>query len=293
MRALIRFLLRFLVKPLFGPGPRIATQRRVLGWSARLAPAARGVARVDARWGGVAGETLVPAGAGNGATVLYLHGGGYCIGSPAVYRALTSALAAASGLPVHVPDYRLAPEHPCPAALEDARAVYDELAASGRAVVLAGDSAGGGLALALAQALRRDGAPAPAGLALLSPWVDLTCGSGTHERNEALDPMLSQAGLKRWAAGYAGSRDVADPACSPLRGALAGLPPMLIQAGTDEVLLDDSLQLQVRAEAAGGRATLRVFPGLWHVFQVHAGLLRAADDAIAELGAFARERAAR
>ena len=294
MRALIRFLLRLLVKRLFGPGTQIATQRRVLGWSARLALTARGVTRVDARWGRVAGETLVPPGAReDGAVVLYLHGGGYCVGSPAVYRALTSALAAASGLPVHVPDYRLAPEHPCPAALEDARAVYDELAASGRAVVLAGDSAGGGLALALAQSLWRDGAPGPAGLALLSPWADLTCSSPTHEQNDALDPMLSPAGLSRWAAAYAAGRDPADAACSPLRGVLTGLPPVLIQVGTDEVLLDDSLQLQGRIEAAGGRATLRVFAGLWHVFQVHAGLLRAADEAIVELGAFARERAAR
>lgn len=290
MRALIRGLLRLIVKPLFGPRPTISTQRRVLNASARIALTARGVARREARWGEVAGETLVPPGAPADVALLYLHGGGYCVGSPAVYRALTSALAAASGMAVHVPDYRLAPECPCPAALEDARAVHAELARSARAVVLAGDSAGGGLALALAQSLRRDGQQ-PAGLLLLSPWADLTCTSATQRERDALDPMLSHAGLKRWARGYAGARDAADALCSPLHGALAGLPPMLIQVGTDEVLLDDSRSLHERVVAAGGQASLRVFEGLWHVFQVHAGLLRQADDALLQLGAFARERA--
>jgi monoterpene epsilon-lactone hydrolase len=291
MRALIRTLLRLLLKPLLGPRASIAWQRRVIGASAALAPRARGVVRSGVQWGGVRGETHVPAGAPAEVALLYLHGGGYCIGTPASYRGLTSALAAASGLAVHVPDYRLAPEQPCPAALEDARAVYAGLARQSRAVVLAGDSAGGGLALALAQALRAGGERAPAALLLISPWVDLGCSSATFAERAARDPLLSPGGLRRWAACYAGARGVSDPACSPLHGEAGGLPPALIQVGSEEVLLDDSRRLHARIEAAGGRATLRVFEGLWHDFQLHAGLLADADAAIAELGAFARAHA--
>jgi epsilon-lactone hydrolase len=292
MRALIRGLLRWLLKPLLGPRGSIAWQRRVVGWSAALAPKARGVERAMARWGSVSGETHVPAGAPAGPALLYLHGGGYCIGSPASVRGLTSALAAASGLAVHVPDYRLAPEHPCPAAFEDARAVYDALARQARTIVLAGDSAGGGLALALAQALRDARARLPAALLLISPWTDLACASASHVERASRDPLLSPAGLRRWGACYAGAGAVSDPRCSPLRGDLSGLPPALIQVGSEEVLFDDSRRLHEGLVAAGGTATLRVCEGLWHDFQLHAGLLRDADAAIAELGAFARQHAA-
>jgi monoterpene epsilon-lactone hydrolase len=271
-------------------GATISDMRAGMEDMAAGAPIPQGsvVKQVDA--GGVPAEWVSHNGAGDG-VVLYLHGGGYCIGSPASYRGLTSALAAASGLAVHVPDYRLAPEQPCPAALEDARAVYAGLARQSRAVVLAGDSAGGGLALALAQALRAGGERAPAALLLISPWVDLNCSSATFAERAARDPLLSPGGLRRWAACYAGARGVSDPVCSPLHGEAGGLPPVLIQVGSEEVLLDDSRRLHARIEAAGGRATLRVFEGLWHDFQLHAGLLADADAAIAELGAFARAHA--
>ena len=202
--------------------------------------------------GGVKGEwvrSARPANAAQSAAILYLHGGGYCVGSPAMYRAVTARLARATGLPVFVADYRLAPEHPFPAAVDDAVAAYRALLEMGP-VVVAGDSAGGGLALATALAARQLQLSPPAALILLSPWVDLTTSmlSDKAARHEA---VLSRAWLAACARHYLAGGDPKAPLASPIYGDLHGLPPTLIQAGADELLHSDAVRVHDALTNAG------------------------------------------
>lgn len=289
MRAGLRLTLRLSLKPCFSPSTPVSVQRRILGWTQRLTRPAAGVGVTATRWEAVSGEILELAGASRQAVVLYLHGGGFCVGSPASHRAITSALAAATGLAVHVPDYRLAPEHPYPAALNDVMEVYRSLLngrSGNRRVILAGDSAGGGLVLSHALAIRDAGLPQPAALVLFSPWVDLVCKGGSMTERAGSDPLLTRPALQRWASAYVGRMPVEHPLCSPLYANLKQLPPMLIQVGSDEVLYDDATGLSERVAAVGGDATLQVFAGLWHDFQLHAGLLPDADRAIDQVRDF-------
>ena len=208
------------------------------------------------------------------------------MGSPTTHRAITSRVAGHTNTEVVTVAYRLAPEHPFPAALEDALAVYRQLLAEGvdpARIALAGDSAGGGLALATALAAREEGLALPAALWLMSPWVDLTLANAGYQAPK--EYMLSWPGLARAARLYApGATD--HPLASPLRGDLVGLPPVLIQAGSEEILLAEAQQLFEKARHAGVRTRLNVFDGFWHVFQVHAGVLAGADRALEEGTAF-------
>ena len=224
--------------------------------------------------------------------VLYLHGGGYTLGSPGTHRSLTTHLAAQAGCQVLVPDYRLAPEHPYPAALDDAVAAYRALLDRFRpgSIAIAGDSAGGGLALCTALALRDSGLPLPASLVLLSPWVDLTLQGETIDRLDAVDPMLGRAWLQRAADAYRGKLSAGDARLSPINALLDGLPPMLIQVGSDEILLGDSQRLAEKARAVGIDVRLEVEAGYWHDFQVHAGMLQASDAAILRIADFLRQK---
>jgi len=221
--------------------------------------------------------------------LLYLHGGAYCVGSWGVYEGLITHLAVAAGAAVYAPNYRLAPEHPHPAALDDALEAYRWLLGRGLSpnrIALAGDSAGGGLALATAIALRDSGLPAPASLVLISPWVDLRCDSPSMTNKARIDPLLRPSWSRACASMYLGQRDPNDPACSPLFATHQGLPPILIQVGSDEITLDDSTRLADRCNQAGVDVTLQKFEGLWHEFQIHAGMLEAADEAVAEIADF-------
>jgi cation diffusion facilitator CzcD-associated flavoprotein CzcO/acetyl esterase/lipase len=223
--------------------------------------------------------------------VLYLHGGGYCVLSPELYRSLTASLALAAGCPVHAVRYRLAPEHPHPAALDDALAAYRSLLATGldpRRVAVAGDSAGAGLAVALAVRLRDAGEPLPAALGLISPWLDLALQGPSIVERAAVDPLLNAPWLRRCARDYAGGRPVDDPAISPLHADLRGLPPVLVQAGADDIVVSDAERFVERARRAGVDASLQRFDGLWHDFQLLAGVLAPARDALDRLGAFLR-----
>lgn len=223
--------------------------------------------------------------------MLYLHGGGYTLGSPQTHRGLASHLAAAARCNLLLPDYRLAPEHSYPAALDDAVAAYRALLDRFRPrnIVIAGDSAGGGLALCTAISLRDAGLPLPAALVLLSPWTDLTLSGETIVSKADVDPMLSRAWLQRAGDAYRGALAASDPRVSPLNAVLDGLPPMLIQVGSDEILLSDAQRLADRARAVGLDVRLQVEEGLWHDFQVHAGVLKAADAAIQRIAAFVDE----
>ena len=223
-------------------------------------------------------------------TLLYFHGGGYVQGSPTTHRRLVTAICRAAGFRALSVDYRLAPEDPFPAALEDVLTAYRWLTGPagvepGR-VVVAGDSAGGGLAAALLLALLAGDEAQPAGAYLMSPWTDLA-GTGASLRSRAsVDPLIAGDGVPIVAAMYAGGHALTDPLVSPLYGDFAGAPPMLIQAGDLEVLLDDSVRLAERATAAGVDAELRVWPGAFHVFQIMVGLVPEADEAVEQAGAW-------
>ncbi|WP_373388168.1 alpha/beta hydrolase [Pseudomonas alcaligenes] len=276
-----------------GLHPRLAPslQRRVLRLATLLAPPARGVRIESARLAGVPCEWLTAA-RDNGWVLLYLHGGAFMVGSPQTHRAITSALARLGELRVCALDYRLAPEHPWPAASDDALAAYRALLAQGQPaerIVIAGDSAGGNLTLNCALRLRQLGLPQPAALVCLSPLSDL--GGGTWHEPPAGDPLITAAWLRQGIDAYCPPGvDRRDPLLSPLFADLHGLPPLLVQVGEDEHLLQHSLRLR---ECAGLDLQLEVYPGQWHVFQINCGLLDVATLALRRVAEFLGERGCR
>ena len=280
----MRRVVRTVVRPVLGPRVPVAVQRRWLDVVSAVTPPATGVDVRAGELGGRPTEVMVPATAPTTGEVLYLHGGGFTTGSAATHRTLATHLAATSGAVVHLLDYRLAPEHPFPAALDDALAAYRELRERvdrPERTVLAGDSAGGWLALTTALRLRDEGSPLPAALGLVSPWLDL---SGDERPDDRVDVMLQPAWLDRCAADFAPGRDLRGPELAPLAADLAGLPPLVVQVGSEEILLGESVRLAERARAAGVRVDLRRFDGMWHVFQVSAGSVRESTTAVAALG---------
>lgn len=238
-------------------------------------------------------EWLTPPGARTDAAVLYLHGGGYVIGSPRSHRHLAAAIARAAGTRALLLDYRLAPEHPFPAGLEDAVAAYQWLLAGGVAparIVVAGDSAGGGLTMATLLALRERGLPRPAAAVCISPWVDLTNSAASYATKAAVDPIVTLDSIALLTQAYIGTGDPKQPLVSPLYADLRNLPPLLIHVGSDEVLLDDALGLAARARTAGVDVTIREWPAMIHVWHWFLSMLDEADQAIADIGAFVRAR---
>jgi epsilon-lactone hydrolase len=202
---------------------------------------------------------------------LYLHGGAYSLGSINTHRELVARLAHATGLRGLIIDYRLAPEHPFPAALEDAISSYKWLRDQGNdpaKIFVTGDSAGGGLALAALIKLRDTGGDLPAGAVCLSPWTDLACTGTSMKNRSEVDGILDASTLKKNAALYAHEMDLKNPLISPLYGNLEGLPPILIQVGTDEILLDDAIRLADKVRSEGGSLTLEVWEEMFHVFQM-------------------------
>lgn len=292
---LVRTVLRRLLKPLSTPALPLGMQRALLDSAALVMRKPARLKVESTALGGVSARQLTPAGAAPGRHLLYLHGGAYIAGSPQSHTGLAGQVGMAASATVWLPDYRLAPEHPYPAAEDDAVAAYRALLARSipaAAIGIVGDSAGGGLTLATALAIRAAGLPPPAALVLLSPWTDLTLSGRSMQDRQDIEPMLNVEWLD-WAAGaYCGGPAVlrTHPGVSPLFADLAGLPPLLVHVGSDEILFDDATCLAERAQAAGVDATLRVFDGLWHVFQAQAGLLPEADESIAEIGAFLRAR---
>ena len=203
--------------------------------------------------------------------ILYCHGGGYSTGSRVYARTLTTKLAMSTSMDVLSFDYRLAPEHPYPAATEDAMKVWNYLMLLGygaRDVILAGDSAGGNLALSLALQLKAQKRLLPRGLILMSPWTDLTASGQSHETKAAIDPVLNAGYLAEMTGNYAAKEKLNDPFISPLFGDYEGFPPVYIQVGENEVLLDDSVMLYRKLLHANVSVRLDRFPGMWHVFQM-------------------------
>lgn len=257
-----------------------------------MSPPPEGTTVEALQLGGRPAERLHPPGAAVDRALLYFHGGAYSLGSPRSHRGLGGQLAGAAGALGFVPDYRLAPEHPCPAAVEDGLAAYRDLLDQGFApekILLCGDSAGGGLALATALAARQAGLPQPAGLSLFSPWVSMTPSEPSLSEMDGQDPMMSAAGVRLSAAHYLGGRED-DALSSPLRADLAGLPPMLIQVGSEELLRSDATALAERARQAGIPVQLEVWPEMVHVWHAFYPMLGAARRAIAGAGDWMRSR---
>lgn len=247
------------------------------------------VETTDAR--GVKAEWVRAPEARTDAVMLYVHGGGYVIGSPASHRHQIAALSQAAGVAVLSLDYRLGPEHPFPAAVDDAVSAYQWLLASAIApnrIVIAGDSAGGGLTVATLLALRERGLPQAAAGVCISPWFDLTMTAESYTTKAEGDPIVTRDGITGMAQAYLQGQDARAPLASPLFANLTGLPPLLIQVGTDEVLLDDSVQLEERAKAAGVDVTLEVWDEMIHVWHFFYPMLREGRDAIARIGEFVR-----
>jgi acetyl esterase/lipase len=239
------------------------------------------------------GDWVTTPGASAERVVLYLHGGAYVLGSSRAYREMTSRVARASGARTLVVDYRLAPESPFPGPIEDATEAYRWLLAQGIApssIVIVGDSAGGGLTLATLVALRTAGVPLPAGVVCISPWVDLECTGGTMETKADVDPLCTKKSLLEEAALYLNGASPRHPLASPLYADLRGLPPLLIQVGTEETLLDDAYRLNDRARSSGIDVRLDVFDAMPHVWHVFASYLPEAQDAIDQIGKFVKEK---
>ncbi|MFE1953691.1 alpha/beta hydrolase [Streptomyces sp. NPDC059524] len=251
--------------------------------AAMTRPAPAGVAVRRTVLGGRPALELEPAGAADRGRLLYLHGGGYVIGSPDTHTGLVGELAARTGLRATSVDYRLAPEHPFPAAVDDGLAAYRDLLATGtdpRELVVAGDSAGGGLSIATLLAAREAGLPQPAAVVVFSPWVDLTLSGASMRTKQDADPIFTEADVRAYADLYIGDGDRSHPLASPVFADLSGLPPLLVQVGANEVLLDDSVRLAARAGAADVEATLEIGAGLPHVYQTEHGRLDEADAAL-------------
>ena len=258
----------------------------------RQVPVAGNIRRTPVTVGGVGVLDVVVEGVTSADVILYFHGGGYVIGSARSSLPLAAELAQRTAAKVIAVDYRLAPENPFPAAVDDARAAYEGLLSQGVApskIALAGESAGGGLAVAAALALRDAAVALPASILAMSPWADLTLSGASLLEKQPVDAVLTGDGLRRSADDYVGSADASDPSISPIFGNLRGLPPMLIQSGSREILLSDALRLASRAAIADVRVTLDVVPGVPHVFQAYAGMLDEGEAALSRAAAFLRK----
>lgn len=243
--------------------------------------------------GGVECDWVVPRNCDESRVLLFLHGGAYVMGSSKTHRAMVSHIAKAAGVRALLPNYRLAPEDPFPAGLEDCLAVYRQLLASeveAEKLVIAGDSAGGGMTMATLLSLRDAGDAMPAAACLLSPWLDLAAEGESVKTRAQLDPWFRAADMPKTAAHYCLEGQIRDPLVSPLYGDMTGLPPTLIQVGDHEILLSDSTRASEKITAAGGQVTLQVWPDMWHVFQFFIGKMPESKRAIRDIGAFLKKR---
>jgi acetyl esterase/lipase len=283
--AVVRLGVRQLGRRVLDPRLPWEVQRRRLERISRPTFLPRGTKVTDSVLNGVRAEVVASSGARPDRTVVHFHGGGYCVGTARTWAAHLSARGACR---VVLPEYRLAPEHPYPAAVDDARDVMKALLseADPASIVVSGDSAGGGLALSLVIALRDEAKELPAGCILLSPWLDLGLDRRAVPELASRDVLLSPAWLEACAAAYANPSDWAEPSVSPLLASHHGLPPLLIQAGSDELLAPDAKRLAASASAAGVDVSYTSWPGMWHDFALQPELLTAADSALSQAAWF-------
>lgn len=287
-------LLRFAVKRRFRKNPDVLELRTIM----KDAPAAKVPARItveEISLGGIPTERLTAPGSSPTQALLYFHGGGFVGGSPATHRPLTRRLAEQIGVPVYAIDYRLAPEHPFPAGLDDCVSAYRTLLERGLApgaIAIGGDSAGGNLTLACALKLKQLGMAQPAALICLSPVTDLAEPAPSQVTNARSDALFDPRTFATLPKSYCPGHDLRDPLLSPLRGDVEGLPPTLFQASAVEMLRDDSVRMADKMRAAGVAVTLEVWPKVFHVWQVMADSLPEGRAAITNIAAFVRDRLA-
>src|SRR5499427_9288851 len=282
-------------QPVVSPDASVQEARAGFEQIASMFPIDADIKREAVGAGGVKAEWVSAPDAEAGRALLYLHGGGYVIGSINTHRSLAARLARACGARVLVIDYRLAPEHPHPAAVDDSVAAYRWMLTQGLTparIAVAGDSAGGGLTVATLVAIRDAKLPLPAAGACLSPWVDLE-GIGESMTTKAdVDPIVQKAGILQMAAAYLGGKAPRTPLAAPLYADLSGLPPLLIQVGTAETLLDDASRLAERARKAGVTVTYEPAENMIHVWQLFAPMLDEGKQAIDKFGAFIEKQTA-
>ncbi len=287
-----RAILREQVASHFVPSVSLGVQREVLDGMGKAAEMPEGVKVEQGKLANLNCEWITGPGSSPKATLLHLHGGGYVMGSCNSHRALTARAAIAGRTRAVLPEYRLAPEHPFPAAVNDAVAAYRALLDQGispRDISILGDSAGGGLTLSLLLSLRDAKIELPAAAVLLSPWTDMTFSGESMKTRAEVDPWLKAELMVGVREAYLQGHDPKNPGASPLLGDLSGLPPLLIQVGDQEVLLSDSTRLFSRAKEAGVEAELEVGEELWHVFQLFAPGLPEANEAFERMGIFLRK----
>lgn len=279
--------------PLIPDGASLAEMRVGFDSMGGMFPRLEDVSSQITNVGGVDGEWFDLNDGDSDRVMLYLHGGGYLIGSVESHRALIERITKATGGRVLAINYRLAPEFPFPAAVDDAMAAYRGLLAQGyhaSRISIAGDSAGGGLAIALLVALRDAAEPTPGCSVPISPWTDMECSGDSIETRAALDPMVQKQVLMEMSGVYLDGADPKSPMASPLNADFRGLPPVLIQVGDAEVLLDDSVRLEDKMRAAGVDVTVEVWDEMVHVWHLFAPILDKGQEAIDRLGAFVREK---
>lgn len=250
---------------------------------------AKGVRLREAIVDHISCEWLVPEKCDEADVILYLHGGIYMLGSANTHRRMVSFIAREAGMRAIIPNYRLAPEHPFPAAIEDATLIYRKLLEQGipaSRIAIGGDSAGGGLTMATLLSLKNAGDPMPGAAFLMSPWLDLTASGESLETRADKDPWFDPANIPEMVRRYCGSRNPKAPLISPLFGELSGMPPVLIQVGDHEILLSDSTRMADRLSDAGVKVVLQVWPDMWHVFQYFVGQMPESQRAIRDIAGF-------
>jgi epsilon-lactone hydrolase len=282
-------------QPVVNPNASVEEARAGFEQVASMFPVDADIKREVVSAGGVKAEWVSAPDTDAGRAVLYLHGGGYVIGSIDTHRSLAARLSRASKARVLVIDYRLAPEHPHPAAVDDSVAAYRWMLTQGlkpARIAVAGDSAGGGLTVATLLAIRDAKLPLPGAGACLSPWVDLEGIGESMTTKAGVDPIVQKAGLLQMAAAYLGGKDPRTPLAAPLYADLSGLPPLLIQVGTAETLLDDASRLAERARKAGVTVSYEPWESMIHVWHLFAPMLDEGQQAIDHIGEFVRKQAA-
>lgn len=274
----------------------VTKMRKRLDQLGRWARSARHVAIEEKPVAGVRAEWYRPEHAEPGKLLLYLHGGAYSLGSCDSHRKLVTHMAKDGNIETVMPEYRLAPEHPFPAGLDDAVTIYKELLASGYAaddIIISGDSAGGGLSVATMLQLRHQGLPLPGAAILLSPFLDMSASGESTKTRASRDPWFRPDEVEVVVRYYCPNEDVRNPLLSPVFANVAGLPPTLIQVGDDEILLSDSTRFADKLRTAGIEVELEVFPEMWHVFQLFVGKMPEAKAAIQKIGTYIKSRFSR
>jgi len=269
----------------------VQAMRGIWHASANFLWTARKVKIEQAKVHGLSAEWLTPKESRGDKLLLYLHGGAYIMGNCATHRQMVSYIARYSGIKALLPEYRLAPEHPFPAAIEDVVGLYRSLLDDGYSaedIVIAGDSAGGGLAMATLLSLRDAGDPLPAAACLLSPWLDLAATGESMTTRAKKDPWFQPEDMPIVASYYCREDEVRDPLVSPVYADLSGLPPLYIQVGEDEILLSDSTRAAEKVRAAGGEVEIEIWPGMWHVFQAFLQQVPESKKAVKKIGRFVR-----